>query len=146
MAERLEATDLRREFRLSEGKSYFAAYTESHQQHFRDLERYRAAMPNMTLVDYFVNLHIFVGEVTAGEGSREAEIVHSLALPRRTVRGSLKRLIAWGLVVRLPNGCHHSSKLTARLANEGYEGHRIKAINLYEATTRFREAVRRNAP
>jgi len=113
-------------------------------------EEFRAqgkASRSLTLVGWTILMHIFVVAVANRRGTRTQNLIETLAVPRRTIRDTLKRMLEDGHLIRDKDGLYHPSQEAGRLAAEQWSGeYRLRqlrrACDAYEAFA----LRRRNTP
>jgi hypothetical protein len=79
--------------------------------------------------------------VADGSGSREAEVVNHLAVPRRTVRDGLGRLVGWGALVRDDSGLYYPSAVFDHWPVERFERILDRVLRLADTALVLRDAI-----
>lgn len=116
---------------------------------FLDLVSWRSRMvaemreetgaPTLTLSDLNVMLHVFVFD---GDGSREADIIHNLRVPRRTVRDSLSLWERLGMIAR-EGHLYYPTADCAELFNRWFPDHFRLLSNVCSGFAEYRKSIGR---
>lgn len=111
------------------------AFLELMEGRVRLVEDYRQRGASLSILDTIVNLHVF----TFGyRGTRQQQLIDSLAAPRRTIRDSLRRLEECDMICRASSGLYYPTTRTAEVALDRSGGTLREIERLCEAVNAYR--------
>jgi hypothetical protein len=99
----------------------------------------------LTVTDCNVMLHVFVFGLVDDHGSRTADIVNNLAIPRRTARDSLASWQRLGVIVE-EAGRYYPTRACAEVFNERFHDHFRLLARICATFSEYRKAIGRDTP
>lgn len=144
MTERMRPEDLRIELSGPEIEAVSLAFLDLVAWRSRTVAELREATGehSLTVSDCNVMLHVFVLGLAEDQGSRTADIVNNLGIPRRTARDSLATWERIGVIVK-EDGLFYPAAAAATMFNEQFHDHFRLLARICSTFTEYRKAIGR---
>lgn len=143
-ADQMRLKDVRSEYLVPEAKPFLLAHVAHLAGRLKIVATYRRRLaPNMTVLDGMIAFQLFAFMVSGYDGTKASELVDSLDAPRRTIRSSLDRLLAAGVITRSADGLYHPTQHVANVLDDTFEETFRQIARVAESFDSWRRAIGR---